>query len=361
MTTRHITILPGDGIGREVTTEARLLLEETAATIGETWILQEGLIGGGAYDETGTPLPEETIQRCLASDAVLLGAVGGPKWDHLPGHLRPEAGLLSIRKRLNVFANLRPIQTWPGLMLASPLKPELLEGVDMIIVRELTGGLYFGEPKARLDGGNAAVDTLYYTRSEIERVVRRAFELARGRRKKLTSVDKANVLESSRLWREIVNEIASDYADVSVEHVLVDNAAMQLITRPSAFDVVVTENMFGDILSDEAAVLTGSIGMLPSASIGQGGPGLYEPVHGSAPDIAGTGVANPLATFLSVAMLLRHSLQLDNVATVIEAAVLSVIEQGIRTRDFAGQNSPFVGTAEMSERVRSDVQRRLQS
>lgn len=339
--------------------EARRLLEDVAAAIGEQFDLDEALIGGSAYEQTGSPLPEETVEKCLQADAVLLGAVGGPKWDNLPGHLRPEAGLLAIRKRLNVFANLRPIRTWPGLMLASPLKPELLEGVDMLIVRELTGGLYFGQPKARVEDGNAVVDTLYYTRQEIERVVRQAFELAQGRRKKLTSVDKANVLESSRMWREIVNELAGEYPDVAVDHVLVDNAAMQLVTRPSSFDVLVTENMFGDILSDEAAVLTGSIGMLPSASIGAGGPGLYEPVHGSAPDIAGTGVANPLATFLSVAMLLRHSLNLGEVASEIEAAVLGVIEQGVRTRDLAGTSNDWVGTEEMSRLVREDVQGRL--
>ncbi|WP_284225260.1 3-isopropylmalate dehydrogenase [Alicyclobacillus hesperidum] len=357
--TKRIVILPGDGIGREVTAEARQLLVDVAAALGVQWELDEGLIGGGAYEETGTPLPEETVAKCLRADAVLLGAVGGPKWDSLPGDVRPEAGLLGIRKRLNVFANLRPIRTWPGLMLASPLKSELLEGVDMIIVRELTGGLYFGQPKARVEGGQAVVDTLYYTRGEIERVVRQAFSLAQGRRRKLTSVDKANVLESSRMWREVVNELSAEYPDVAVDHVLVDNAAMQLVTRPNSFDVIVTENMFGDILSDEAAVLTGSIGMLPSASIGGEGPGLYEPVHGSAPDIAGQGIANPLATFLSVAMMLRHSLGYPQAADAIEAAVLAVIEQGVRTRDLAGSNQAFVGTKEMSELVRADVRRRL--
>ncbi|EPZ45067.1 3-isopropylmalate dehydrogenase [Alicyclobacillus acidoterrestris] len=357
--TRHITILPGDGIGPEVTKEARRLLEEVAQTLGETWTLEEALIGGAAYDQTGHPLPPETIAKCKASDAVLLGAVGGPKWDHLPGDVRPEAGLLGIRKQLGVFANLRPIRTWPGLLLASPLKPELLDGVDMVIVRELTGGLYFGEPKQRLDGGNAVVDTLHYTRHEIERVVRQAFEIAQNRRKKVTSVDKANVLESSRMWREIVQETAAAFPDVTVEPILVDSAAMQLIQRPNQFDVVVTENMFGDILSDEAAVLTGSIGMLPSASLGSGGPGLYEPVHGSAPDIAGQGIANPLAGFLSVAMLLRHSLGLEAAATAIEDAVLATIEAGHRTRDLAGHDSEPVGTEEMSALVRHEVQRRL--
>lgn len=356
---KRIVILPGDGIGKEVTREARHLLEDVAKAQGLQFDMEEALIGGAAYEQTGAPLPEETVEKCLAADAVLLGAVGGPKWDDLPGHLRPEAGLLAIRKRLNVFANLRPIRTWPGLMLASPLKPELLEGVDMLIVRELTGGLYFGQPKSRLEDGHAVVDTLYYTRPEIERVVRQAFQLAQGRRKKLTSVDKANVLESSRMWREIVNELSAEYPDVAVDHVLVDNAAMQLVTRPNSFDVVVTENMFGDILSDEAAVLTGSIGMLPSASIGAGGPGLYEPVHGSAPDIAGQGVANPLATFLSVAMLLRHSLGLGNVADEIEAAVLDIVEQGVRTRDLAGKSDKWVGTEEMSQLVRENVQGRL--
>ncbi|MFB5188901.1 3-isopropylmalate dehydrogenase [Alicyclobacillus fastidiosus] len=357
--TRQITILPGDGIGPEVTKEARRLLEDVAQAVGETWVLEEALIGGAAYDATGQPLPPETVEKCKASDAILLGAVGGPKWDHLPGDVRPEAGLLGIRKQLGVFANLRPIRTWPGLLLASPLKAELLNGVDMVIVRELTGGLYFGEPKQRLNGGDAVVDTLYYTRHEIERVVRQAFDIARGRRKKLTSVDKANVLESSRMWREIVQSIAGEYPDVTVEHLLVDSAAMQLIQRPNQFDVVVTENMFGDILSDEAAVLTGSIGMLPSASLGAEGPGLYEPVHGSAPDIAGSGVANPLASFLSVAMLLRHSLGLEDVAQHVEDAVLHVIESGHRTRDLAGQGKESVGTEQMSALVRSELQRRL--
>ncbi|WAH38186.1 3-isopropylmalate dehydrogenase [Alicyclobacillus dauci] len=361
MSKRRITILPGDGIGPEVTHEARLLLEEIAEALGEQWTLDEALVGGAAYDATGSPLPDETVALCKASDAVLLGAVGGPKWDHLPGSTRPEAGLLGIRKQLGVFANLRPIKTWPGLLLASPLKPELLSGVDMVIVRELTGGLYFGQPKKRVEDGAAVVDTLYYTRGEIERVVRQAFMIAQGRRKKLTSVDKANVLESSRLWREVVNDLAPEYPDVEVEHILVDSAAMQLIQRPNQFDVVVTENMFGDILSDEAAVLTGSIGMLPSASIGLDGPGLYEPVHGSAPDITGKGIANPLASFLSVAMLLRHSLHLDEVATQVEDAVLSVIESGCRTRDLAGPGEEWLGTKEISSRVRSDVRGRLES
>jgi 3-isopropylmalate dehydrogenase len=355
-----ITILPGDGIGPEVTKGARRLLETVAQELGEDWVLEERLIGGSAYDTTGTPLPTETIEACRSSDAVLLGAVGGPKWDQLPGPTRPEAGLLGIRKALGVFANLRPIQTWPGLLLASPLKPELLEGVDMVIVRELTGGLYFGQPKQRLPEQDAVVDTLYYTREEIERVVRQAFHIAMGRRKHLTSVDKANVLESSRLWREVVNQVATDFPEVKVQHTLVDSAAMQLVQRPSQFDVLVTENMFGDILSDEAAVLTGSIGMLPSASLGGDGPGLYEPVHGSAPDIAGTGLANPLASFLSVAMLLRHSLEQDSAASAIEAAVLAVIEAGHRTRDLAGKDEDAIGTEAMSELVIEDVRRRLQ-
>lgn len=358
MSTR-IAILPGDGIGPEVTSAARRLLTLISESRNETWTFEEGLIGGTAYDQTGSPLPKETISLCKASDAILLGAVGGPKWDNLPGNVRPEAGLLSIRKQLGVFANLRPIRTWPGLLLASPLKPELLNGVDMVIVRELTGGLYFGEPKERRDGGNAVVDTLYYTKPEIERVVRQAFVIAQGRRKHLTSVDKANVLESSRLWRETVNELASEYPDVTVNHVLVDNAAMQLIQRPAKFDVVVTENMFGDILSDEAAVLTGSIGMLPSASLGAGGPGLYEPVHGSAPDIAGQGIANPLATFLSTAMLLRHSLNLETEAAIVEDAVLAVIEAGHRTKDLASGSDDWLGTEAVSELVLTDVQRRL--
>jgi len=357
--TKNIAILPGDGIGREVTAEAVKLIQVVAASRGETWNLEEGLIGGSALDATGSPLPEETVRLCRAADAVLLGAVGGPKWDHLPGDKRPEAGLLGIRKALEVYANLRPIRTWPGLLLASPLKPELVEGVDFIIVRELTGGLYFGQPKARLDGGEAVVDTLHYTRAEIRRVVKVAFELAKGRQGRLTSVDKANVLESSRVWREVVEEVASEYPGVSVEHLLVDNAAMQIITRPKTFDVIVTENMFGDILSDEAAVITGSIGMLPSASLGEAGPGLYEPVHGSAPDIAGQGLANPLATFLSVALMMRHSLHLPEAADAIEQAVHGVIERGVRTRDLARSGEAFVKTADVSAMVCEDVKRRL--
>ncbi|SIS58729.1 3-isopropylmalate dehydrogenase [Alicyclobacillus vulcanalis] len=357
--TKKIAILPGDGIGREVTAEAVKLIHVVAEAHGERWSLEEGLIGGSAYDATGNPLPEETVRLCRAADAVLLGAVGGPKWDQLPGDRRPEAGLLGIRKALEVFANLRPIQTWPGLLAASPLKRELVEGVDFIIVRELTGGLYFGEPKARLNGGEAVVDTLHYTRDEIRRVVRVAFDLAKSRRGRLTSVDKANVLESSRVWREVVEEVAADYPGVTVEHLLVDNAAMQIVTRPKTFDVIVTENMFGDILSDEAAVITGSIGMLPSASLGEKGPGLYEPVHGSAPDIAGQGLANPLATFLSVALMMRHSLQLPHAADAIEQAVYGVIERGVRTRDLARAGEAFVKTAEVSAMVCEDVQRRL--
>lgn len=349
-----IALLPGDGIGPEVVAEARRVLEAIAAAFRHTFIFREGLIGGGAIDATGTALPEETLRLCLEANAVLLGAVGGPKWSDPAAPIRPEQGLLALRRAMGVYANLRPVVVLDALADASPLRPERVRGVNVMIVRELTGGLYFGTPQGRetIDGQRAAVDTLRYHENEIRRVVRLAFELARGRRKKLTSVDKANVLASSRLWREVTHEVAADYPDVACEDILVDACAMYLIHRPTDFDVIVTENMFGDILSDEASMITGSLGMLPSASLGEPGrPGLYEPIHGSAPDIAGQGIANPLATILSAAMLLRSSLGLDNEAAAVEAAVARVLTGGGRTADIARPGEQRVGTVEMGNLV----------
>lgn len=351
---KRITLLPGDGIGPEIVEEARRLLEEVGRHYGQTLELQTALIGGIAIDEAGSPLPEETLRICEESDAILLGAVGGPRWDNNPPALRPEAGLLAIRKRLGLFANLRPITVDPSLVAASTLKPEVLDGVDILILRELTGGLYFGTPRGREMGpeGLEVVDTLRYTEVEMERIIRLAFETARVRRGKVTSVDKANVLESSRLWRETAERIGEDYPDVTLSHMLVDTAAMQLVRRPAQFDVLVTENLFGDILSDEAAMITGSIGMLPSASLGQGGLGMYEPIHGSAPDIAGKNVANPLATFLSVALMFRYSLQLPQAAIAVEQAVRAVLAVGHRSGDIAGPGDVPLTTTEMGLKVR---------
>jgi 3-isopropylmalate dehydrogenase len=348
-----ITLLPGDGIGPEVVAEGRKVLEAVAARFGHTFTFTEALAGGIAIDETGNPLPDESLAACRASDAVLLGAVGGPKWSDPRAAVRPEQGLLRLRKELGLFANLRPVKVVPALASASTLRPDVVAGVDMVIVRELTGGLYFGQPQGRCDDaqGRAAVDTLRYSEVEIERLMRVAFDLARQRRRKVTSVDKANVLASSRLWREVAHEVARDYPDVTCEDVLVDACSMYLIRRPADFDVIATENMFGDILSDEAAMLAGSMGMLPSASLGSSSPGLYEPIHGSAPDIAGRGIANPLATILSAAMLLRSSLGLASEAAAVERAVEAVLTAGHRTADLAGSGQPAVGTRAMGDLV----------
>ena len=355
---KTITVIPGDGIGPEVIKAAMDVLQVIAKQYKHEFTFQTAKLGGVAIDEEGTPLPEETVELCKKSDGVLLGAVGGPKWDTLPGHMRPEKGLLGIRKALQLYANLRPVTAYQSLLDASTLKREVVEGVDLMIVRELTGGLYFGEPSERRqeEDGEAVVDTLYYKKSEIERIVKQAFELARLRRKKVTSVDKANVLESSRLWREVAEEIGAQYPDVQLEHMLVDNAAMQLIRNPKQFDVVVTENMFGDILSDEASMLTGSLGMLPSASVGGNGPGLYEPIHGSAPDIAGKNIANPLATIISVAMMLRYSFEMAEEADAIEQAVNAVLEAGYRTGDIAEKGDGVLNTTEMTEKVIEQIQ-----
>jgi 3-isopropylmalate dehydrogenase len=348
-----IVLLPGDGIGPEVVAQAVRVLQAAAASGGFSLHTSQHLLGGCSIDQYGTALTDDTLEACLASDAVLLGAVGGPKWDNPDGKVRPEQGLLGLRKGLGVFANLRPVRVHPALVGSSPLKPEKLSGVDMLVVRELTGGLYFGQPKGRsiVNGHEQAVDTLLYTDTEIRRVVKMAFELARGRRSKVTSVDKANVMESSRLWRKITNEVAADFPDVTLEHMLVDTAAMRLISSPAGFDVLVTENMFGDILTDEASVLAGSMGMLPSASLSDRSLGLYEPIHGSAPDIAGRGIANPIGTILSAAMLLRHSLHQEEAAARIEKAVDLTISAGLRTTDLGGSLSSQTMTDEIIARL----------
>jgi 3-isopropylmalate dehydrogenase len=349
----HIVVLPGDGIGPEVATEAVRVLQVVAKKRGHEFTFVERLMGGCSIDAHGVALTEAVLTECQRSSAVLLGAVGGPKWDDPKAKVRPEQGLLALRKGLGVFANLRPVKVHPALIDASPLKPEKLKGVDILVIRELTGGLYFGFPKGRdvKDGRERAVDTLEYYDYEIRRVVELAFQLSRGRKKKVTSVDKANVLESSRLWREIATATGKQNAEVALDHMLVDTAAMRLITSPASLDVVVTENMFGDILTDEASVLAGSMGMLPSASIGAGGPGLYEPIHGSAPDIAGKGIANPIGTILSVAMLLRHTLGLEHEAAMIEKAVDQTITDGSRTADLGGKLSTTQMADEILKRI----------
>jgi 3-isopropylmalate dehydrogenase len=339
-----ITILPGDGIGPEVTAAGVEVLRAVAARYGHEFEFDEHLIGGAAIDAHGDPLPAATVAACKSADAVLLGAVGGPKWSDPNAKVRPEQGLLGLRAALGVYANLRPVRVHPKLAALSPLKNELLHNVDLLFVRELTGGAYFG---AKTRTADTATDECRYTVAEIERATRRAFEFARTRKKHVTHVDKANVLETSRLWRSTVDRIAKDYPDVKLEHQLVDSMAMLLLTRASAYDVIVTENLFGDILTDEAAALAGSLGLLPSASLGDGKAGLYEPIHGSAPDIAGKGVANPLGTILSAALLLRHSLGLEAEAQAIEAAVDAVIERGVLTHDLGGSAS----TAEVSAAV----------
>ena len=340
----RIVLLPGDGIGPEIVGAARRVLD----TLGE-FEFDERLAGGASIDEHGIALTDEVLDACKAADAVLLGAVGGPKWDTTdPDAPRPEQGLLGLRKGLGLFANLRPVRPIEALLDASPLRRERIEGTDLLVVRELTGGIYFGE-KTRT--ATTASDTCVYSTAEIERIARVAFEAAGRRSGRVTSVDKANVLETSRLWREVVGNLAGEYPDVELDHLLVDNAAMQLVSEPTRFDVIVTENMFGDILSDEAAMLTGSLGMLPSASLGGDGPGLFEPVHGSAPDIAGQGSANPLATLLSVAMLLRDGLGLADEASALEAAVERVLADGLRTRDLVPDGANAVGTQEITAAV----------
>jgi 3-isopropylmalate dehydrogenase len=347
----HIVVLAGDGVGPEVTAAAVRVLEQVSVGHGLRLELENALIGGAAYDAVGSPLPEATVAACRAATGVLLGAVGGPKWADIPVEHRPEQGLLAIRKALGLFANLRPVTTTPELAAASPLKPEKLAGVDILVIRELTGGIYFGK---RGRSADAAFDTCEYTAAEIERVCRIAGKLAMERRRKVTSVDKANVLDTSRLWRDVATRVFRDeFPDLTVEHLLVDAAAMHLLSRPADFDVMVTENMFGDILTDEASMLAGSMGLLPSASLGAGGgPGLYEPIHGSAPDIAGQGVANPCGTILSAAMLLRHSCGAEAAARAVEAAVGAAIRSGARTRDIAAPGArDCLGTAQFTDVV----------
>jgi 3-isopropylmalate dehydrogenase len=349
-----IILLPGDGIGPEVVAEAVRVLSAVANRGGHRLSFSERLMGGCSIDRFGVALTDEVLADCRGSDAVLLGAVGGPKWDDLQAKVRPEQGLLALRKGLEVYANLRPVKVRSALMEVSPLKRERIEGVDILVVRELTGGLYFAQPKERgitADGHERAVDTLEYYDYEVRRVADLAFRLALDRRRKVTSVDKANILESSRLWRQEVIAVAANYSGVTLEHLLVDTASMRLLTSPKHFDVIVTDNMFGDILTDEASVLAGSMGMLPSASLGASGPGLYEPIHGTAPDIAGKGIANPLGAILSGAMLLRYSLGLPAEADVIERAVDRALEQGNRTADLATEGAKPLSTREMTDCV----------
>lgn len=357
----NITTLPGDGIGPEVTGQAVHVLQAIADGFGNKLKVNQKNIGGAALLASNDPLPPETIATCLDSGAVLLGAVGGPAFDSYPAKLRPEAGLLRLRSELGVFANLRPAICLRGLEGLSPLRSDVVHGTDVMIVRELLGGLYFGERSTNGDSGRRrAVDTMAYSEAEIERIARIAFRLAQQRKKKLTSVDKANVLDCSRLWREVVNRVGSEFSDVQLSHMYVDSAAMALVSRPTQFDVLLTENMFGDILSDQAGAVVGSLGLLPSASVG-GKVGLYEPIHGSAPDIAGQGIANPLGAILSAAMLLRHSFKLEAEAALVESAVREVLAEGHRTRDLAGKGGSSISTSEMGELVAGRVRERVQA
>ena len=348
----NLAVVKGDGIGPEIVTEAEKVLDKIGEMFGHTFKYTDILAGGCAIDATGVPLPEESVRIAKESDSVLLGAVGGPKWDTLPGDKRPEKALLGLRSELGLFANIRPAKMYRALADACPLKPEISEnGLDLVIVRELTGGLYFGE-RGRRDNGEVAYDELKYSRAEIERIGRVGFELAKKRkRKKVTSVDKANVIETSRLWREVMHELSKEYPEVEFEDMLVDNCAMQLVRNPGQFDVIITENMFGDILSDEASMTTGSIGMLPSSSLGSTKLGMYEPIHGSAPDIAGKNVANPIATILSCAMMLRDSFDLLDEAECIENAVAEVLNSGYRTADIMSDGGKLLGTREMGDKI----------
>lgn len=351
---KKILILPGDGIGPEIVTEAEKILNALTQRHDLDLEIEHGLIGGAAVDAAGSPLPAETLEKAKASDAILLGAVGGPKWENIERALRPERGLLAIRAGLGLYANLRPALLYEELADASPLKPEIVSGLDIMIVRELTGDIYFGQPRGirtKEDGQREGFNTLVYSESEVERIARMAFTVAQKRNRKVCSVDKANVLEAMELWREVVTKVAADYPDVTLQHMYVDNAAMQLVRQPKQFDVIVTANMFGDILSDLAAMLTGSIGMLPSASINETGQGIYEPIHGSAPDIAGQNKANPLATILSVAMMLRYSLNQPEQATRVETAVRKVLTDGVRTADICTPGMRSVSTSGMGDAV----------
>ena len=351
---KHICVMPGDGIGPEIVEEALRVLNAAAKKFGHEFSTEEALIGGSAIDATGTPLPEATVEACKKADAVLLGAVGGPKWDTLDPAIRPEKGLLGIRKALGLFANLRPATLFPELAGACLLRPDIVgKGLDLIVVRELTGGIYFGKPAGTevRDGTRTGWNTMIYNEDEIARIAHVAFQAAQKRRNKVCSVDKANVLDVSRVWREVVIEVSRQYPDVELSHLYVDNAAMQLVRDPSQFDVIVTGNLFGDILSDEASVITGSIGMLPSASLGSAQPGLFEPIHGSAPDIAGQGKANPLATILSIAMMLRHAFDMSVEADAIENAVHKTLQAGFRTGDIMEAGKTLLSTREMGDKV----------
>jgi 3-isopropylmalate dehydrogenase len=358
----RIAVLPGDGIGPEIVPQAIAVLDAVASQFGHRFECTSADVGGAAIDKTGKPLPDDTLRLAKESDAVLLGAVGGPKWEGLAYEVRPERALLGLREQLGLYANLRPAKLYPMLAGASTLKPQVITGIDLLVVRELTGGIYFGKPKGieKTADGERGVNTEVYTTAEITRIAKVAFEAARKRRKKVTSVDKANVLESSELWRRVVIEVAKSYPDVDLHHMYVDNCAMQLIRNPRQFDVLVTTNLFGDILSDEAAMLTGSIGMLPSASVGgstgaEGQIGLYEPIHGSAPDIAGKDLANPIATIASVAMMLSYSFTLEKESAAIEQAILRVLEQGYRTKDIHSEGGRLVGTKEMGRLIRAEL------
>jgi len=357
----RIAVLPGDGIGPEVTAEAVKVLKAVEEVQGPLFRFQTGLIGGAALDETAVPLPAETISLCNNSQAILLGAVGGPRWDNQRHDLRPEAGLLQLRQRQGLYVNLRPAKVHDSLVNLSALKPEVVRGTDLVIVRELLGGIYFGNPRGIFskNGERMGINTEVYREHEVERVAHRAFQLARMRRRKVTSVDKANVLESSRLWRDVVTRIGRMYPDVELEHLYVDSCAMQLIDRPKEFDVVLTNNMFGDILSDEAAMLTGSIGLLPSASLGER-TALYEPVHGSAPDIAGRNRANPIAAIASAALMLRYSLRMESAAAAMETAIANVLKRGARTADMAGKRRP-VSTRRMGDLIAAETQKILKA
>jgi 3-isopropylmalate dehydrogenase len=352
-----IIVLPGDGIGPEVVAEGVKVLRSVERRFGHRFELQEHIVGGAAIDAYGVPLKPETTAAAKRADAVLLGAVGGPKWDDPKAEVRPEQAVLGLRKSLGLYANLRPVKTLPALIDNSTFKPDVIRGVDLLFVRELTGGTYFAKPKKiwQTSSGTRAVDTTFYTEQEIERAVRAAFELAKGRRKKVTSVDKANVMATSRLWRIVAEQIAAEYPDVEFGHMLADSCAMHLTRRPTDFDVIVADNLFGDLLTDLAAMLAGSLGMLPSASLGAGRASLYEPIHGSAPDIAGKGLANPLATILSVAMLLRHALKLETEAAVVEAAVQGALDDGVRTPDTARAGEKALLCAEMGDLIANAV------
>lgn len=353
---KHIAVIPGDGIGPDIVSEAVKTLERISSLYGHEFEFEYLLAGGASIDEYGVPLTQETLERAKSADSVLLGAVGGPKWDGLEGRLRPEKALLALRSGLGLFCNLRPALMYKALEDASPLKSSIIgEGIDIMIVRELTGGIYFGE-KTLSPGSSWASDLMKYSVEEIERIARKAFDAARKRKKRVTSVDKANVLETSRLWRKVVSRVAEDYPDVELNHMYVDNAAMQLVRNPRQFDVIVTENMFGDILSDEASMITGSIGMLSSASLGSGKCGMYEPIHGSAPDIAGKNIANPIATILSAASMLRYSFDMDVEAKAIEDAVEKVVNAGWRTFDIAKEGEKYIGTKEMGEKIREVIE-----